>query len=444
MSIEGRDTMESNGRQPTQEELDKAAKDESDRLTVDFGCYKQSEDNVFHKLFFKKRNPDNPDAPLIVRKATAANIGDNTTWFRAYNLTPEEVETFLGYYNVPVLSVQNIKSDDIPDWNEDSRITLYHEALSPNSKKGALSVMWTRDYDFVCKEVFELQTFPYDYQDLSIDLNIEGTLPFDFQVNDIRFFRQSLQTAEWDVLEPNVLWLRPTASQIHLRVRRQSWYYIQNVVFMMAMFTYLGLITFAADITDLGTRTSNLFTLILTAVAFKFILASSLPKISYNTLLDYYVLICMVTLALMLVGVIIPFQVSGYHLGNDDNDEVAKHVNTYLLYGFASFITLSLFGWIAIAKISAYLAFRSNMSKYIPFDPTKDPDHCYDFSITYTEQQTDLMYLRKGSPSPKGEMLIQAVKQKKHKSPHGGLEKKSSFFSRGTGDRADESLLMKT
>lgn len=444
MSTEGRETMENTGRQPTQEELDKAAKEESDRLTVDFGCYKKSEENIFHKLFFKKRSTDNPDAPLIIRKATAANVGDNTTWFRAYNLTPEEVEIFLNFYNVPVVSVENIKGDDVPNFNEDSRITLYHESVSPNSKKGALSVMWTRDYDFVCKEVFELQTFPFDYQDLSLDLSIDGSMPFDFQVNDMRFYRQSLQTAEWDVLEPNVLWLRPSASQVHLRVRRQSWYYLQNVVFMMAMFTYLGLITFAADIADLGTRTSNLFTLILTAVAFKFILAGSLPKISYNTLLDYYVLICMVTLAVMLIGVIIPFQVSGYNLGNDDNDEVAKHVNTYLLYGFASFITLSLFGWIAIAKITAYLAFRENMSKYIPFDATKDPDHCYDFSIEYSEQQTETTYLRQGSPKPKGEVFIKAVNKPKHQSSHFGGEKKSSFFGRGKEGKPDDSLSMRT
>jgi hypothetical protein len=96
-----------------------------------------------------------------VRPAIKTVIDGKSTWFRAYNLTADEVAIFLNFYDVPVLTVENIKSDDIPEWTEDNRISLYQEAMAEDSKKGSLSVMWTRDYDFTCKEVFELRTFPY-------------------------------------------------------------------------------------------------------------------------------------------------------------------------------------------------------------------------------------------------------------------------------------------
>jgi hypothetical protein len=259
---------------------------------------------------------------------------------------------------------------------------------------------------------------------------MDDSIKFDMTINDIRFYRASLQNSEWNILEPNVAWFNPKTSQVHLRVERQSGYYLQNVVFMMALFTFLGLISFGMDISDLGSRTSNLFTLILTAVAFKFILASSLPVISYNTLLDYYVLACMILLALMLVAVIIPYQVAGYHLGDDDNNEVANHINTYMLYSFACGISLYTIGWMVYAKWCAYSAFKENMSRIIRYDPTVDPDFCYDFSISYVENRTDVSYTKQGSPTSRHAVEIVTEKKPEKKSSMFGADKMvSSMFT---------------
>ena len=53
--------------------------------------------------------------------------------------------------------------------------------------------------------------------------------------------------------------------------------------------------------TDVASRLSVSLTLVLTAAAYKFVVASMLPAISYFTLLDYYVLSCSLFLFLVVI-----------------------------------------------------------------------------------------------------------------------------------------------
>lgn len=78
---------------------------------------------------------------------------------------------------------------------------------------------------------------------------------------------------------------------------RKSAFYISNVAAPMAGITMLAAVsigTQGADASRLGTgdRLSITLTLLLTAVAYKFIVASLLPQVSYQTTLDQYILIC--------------------------------------------------------------------------------------------------------------------------------------------------------
>jgi hypothetical protein len=59
-----------------------------------------------------------------------------------------------------------------------------------------------------------------------------------------------------------------------------------NVVGLVA----LCFSAFCIDVADLADRMSIILTLLLTAVAFKFVIADSLPKLSYSTYIDYFLL----------------------------------------------------------------------------------------------------------------------------------------------------------
>ena len=142
----------------------------------------KSPGNIFYKLFYKKytdeeveklkKDPKSVKPKIKPAKAIEMEDDDGnltSSYVKSYNLTKEEAQLFLEYYSVPIIAIENIKTSagDPPiNWEEDNRIALYFEGLEKESKfkEGQLSIMWSRDYEFVMKEVFELQHFPFDYQ----------------------------------------------------------------------------------------------------------------------------------------------------------------------------------------------------------------------------------------------------------------------------------------
>lgn len=80
------------------------------------------------------------------------------------------------------------------------------------------------------------------------------------------------------------------AFHFHMRLERDPRYYMSNVVVPLAVITGLVMIAFALPIEDLNDRMSVVLTLLLTAVAFKYVVSSYLPKVTYLTLLDKYIL----------------------------------------------------------------------------------------------------------------------------------------------------------
>ena len=68
---------------------------------------------------------------------------------------------------------------------------------------------------------------------------------------------------------------------------------VTNVIGILAMLTLLVLTVFAVPVEDLADRVGIVLTLLLTAVAFKFVVADTVPKVGYSTQLDRYMLLNM-------------------------------------------------------------------------------------------------------------------------------------------------------
>ena len=75
-------------------------------------------------------------------------------------------------------------------------------------------------------------------------------------------------------------------TNVSMVVHRKSSYYLSNIISIMAGLVSLCFSAFAIEVQDLADRMSIILTLLLTAVAFKFVIADSLPKLSYST---YYI-----------------------------------------------------------------------------------------------------------------------------------------------------------
>jgi hypothetical protein len=107
------------------------------------------------------------------------------------------------------------------------------------------------------------------------DFTLLADRPFTFKLFDAKMFLK-------------------TASQLNisLRVQRKASYYLINVALVMLLICSFSFCAWSCHPADVGGRHEVDFNLILTAVAFKLVLTSMLPPVSYVTLLDMYVMSC--------------------------------------------------------------------------------------------------------------------------------------------------------
>merc|ERR1712113_633605 len=75
---------------------------------------------------------------------------------------------------------------------------------------------------------------------------------------------------------------------IEVPIERKPEYYINNVMGVSASICLCSFSAFAIEIESLGDRLAVVLTMMLTAVAFKMVIADMLPKVAYMTVMDLY------------------------------------------------------------------------------------------------------------------------------------------------------------
>ncbi|XP_071488348.1 cys-loop ligand-gated ion channel-like [Diadema antillarum] len=231
-------------------------------------------------------------------------------------------------------SIRGLKADEI-DWSEhwDPRIYFFN-AVSIDKYEVKHRVGLKSPYDDetdpipdaqlsirmkgTFKSVMRLTDFPFDYQNLTIKLMSDWpkkVIEFSKDMTQKDSVRTDTFTGgqEWELMKH--VDAAPVEEEkmssgavntyplynITVNVKRKPSYYMWNVALIMFLITPLAFTSFAVDREAPEDRLSVTLTLLLTAVAFKFVVSQSLPNTSYQTLLDYYVLWCMVFLCLVVV-----------------------------------------------------------------------------------------------------------------------------------------------
>jgi hypothetical protein len=208
----------------------------------------------------------------------------------------------------------------------------------------------------VFNEQMEVQTFPFDIQPMCIGLTFNACVTrVALEANNFYpsiFFVNQFQSASvYDAVYDDIVLTdaknsdgsESSAGYVYPRLffsvyfARRPTFYLSNVVMPMTLLTLLGPLSNAieADGSAMGTgdRLSVSLTLLLTAVAYKFIVASSLPQVSYLTALDVQVLLCFAFLVLSAIeNVIYPYLVARFDVDS------SFELNFIILYycGFIS------------------------------------------------------------------------------------------------------------
>ena len=181
---------------------------------------------------------------------------------------------------------------------------------------------------------FELAEFPDDAQDLELEIISEfnnreaGVAPFRSHPGtrvSVRLVKNASPRYRSRAPPPGAFMLREeyllaatigayetetdpaTSSQgltypklvLSLKAIRRPEYYLWNVVVPEFFLVLLAMPSFFMEGDALGDRHNIVLTLLLTAVAYKQYLGDILPKCSYNTKLDQYVLFCVAIIGLL-------------------------------------------------------------------------------------------------------------------------------------------------
>ncbi|XP_052237328.1 cys-loop ligand-gated ion channel-like isoform X2 [Dreissena polymorpha] len=163
-------------------------------------------------------------------------------------------------------------------------------------------------------ENLELDDFPFDVQDLTI--TVASELPMseceliedkdEYHVVNRHSF---VDEQEWHlyvhtecnkkelVIDQVDNSVKRSALSVKCRAARRPGYFVWNIFMITFLICSLSFATFSVDKKLPQNRLQLAFTLVLTAVAFKSVVNSSLPRISYLTYMDKYLLVSMVMLS---------------------------------------------------------------------------------------------------------------------------------------------------
>jgi len=160
-----------------------------------------------------------------------------------------------------------------------------------------------RDIVVTLDQTWHLGDFPFDRQ--TLDFQISATTPA-----EVPFPRVELDNSPRAVpISKNEEWAFREGcmvqfSSLHNTIRvvggleRNPAHFVWNLASVLVSITAMAAYAFWIDADDLGGRLGLNFTLVLTAVAFKYTVASNLPKIPYLTSMDKLVLGSFASLAL--------------------------------------------------------------------------------------------------------------------------------------------------
>jgi len=170
---------------------------------------------------------------------------------------------------------------------------------------------------------FDLQAFPFDQQKMQVQFtsNIpilpgtEGSHKFEVNTKKRNIIQLDFCPVvdTWDVADEVVVEAThsdPMASSsgniypifnCYVYIARKPGYFIWNVALPIFFLSILATTSWAVDVEDVADRLSISLTVLLAVVAYKFVIQSLLPELSYLTYLDIYVLMCLISLFVIIM-----------------------------------------------------------------------------------------------------------------------------------------------
>jgi len=174
-----------------------------------------------------------------------------------------------------------------------------------------------------CLEPFELERFPMDVQDLTMrivvgrgarGINRYQVVPSSTRPVILKISRQDCVLEEFDLThsycylentdpKESTVGMSLSTFVVNLKITRQWSSYFYRIALILSFISFVTLACFFIDADDFPDRVAHISTMLLTGVAFMFIVYTTLPAIPYLTYMDYYTNLQFIFMALLLVAV---------------------------------------------------------------------------------------------------------------------------------------------
>jgi len=155
---------------------------------------------------------------------------------------------------------------------------------------------------------------------------------------------------------------------ITFKLQRRSEYYIQKIVFLFTFIFTMAACSFLVAASDSGTRTGITVTCFLTAVAFHFVIVGSLPKVSYSTRMDHFMVFMYTFIFLAYLENILIFNLVNYY--NYSNN--ALRTIDFTCLGLYMGVGVLTFLWFLAPYIRQQLDPTTNRDYKLDIPPRKD------------------------------------------------------------------------
>lgn len=178
------------------------------------------------------------------------------------------------------------------------------------NQKGEAMVYERRRIKGCFLENLELDEFPFDTQDLTLTVTSERSeAEIELEEDNSEISSINVQSfvdeQEWRLHSHVETWKRVTtriyqnskykhaALSTSCRASRRPGFFIWNIFLVMLFICSLAFATFTVELALPQNRLQLSFILLLTTITFKFVVSQTLPRISYLTYLDKYILTSM-------------------------------------------------------------------------------------------------------------------------------------------------------
>jgi len=164
----------------------------------------------------------------------------------------------------------------------------------------------------------KLKDFPFDRQEFSIQLATIDYTPDEIEFvqdkNDESGMAQDLSVADWEITgysaEPRPYKPSPGTSPMagfafSFEAERKVGYFIIKVIIPLILIVAMSWVVFWIDPIESGTQISVAITTMLTLIAYRFAIDTDLPKVSYLTRMDFFILISTVLVYASLIEVVV-------------------------------------------------------------------------------------------------------------------------------------------